>query len=162
MDNDFIIAFDTLYTTNHIQILKAMLGLISAENQPFVAVIIKYLELNYTMQLALHIKSSAHPASHDSAFASKAHTSMPDLSALSDFLQKILPFCTEKEAGIVKQLLSMKDALDSFEQMKPLFAMLSQMDEEANNSMDLLKSILSPSQQQIFEMFNEEMNHEMD
>lgn len=127
--------------------------LLPPEKQKFAAVFIKYLEFNYTMKLCL----CAPCASPSAAFGTEGGQFSDKLESLLDFFPKILPFCTESEAALVKKLISIKSTLDSFEQMKPMLEMLSQMDSEANNSMDMLKGFLSPDQLNLFEMFQEEM-----
>lgn len=127
--------------------------LLPPEKQKFAAVFIKYLEFNYTLKLCLsapYAPSKASGEAENGQFSDK-------LDTLLDFFPKILPFCTESEAALVKKLISIKSTLDSFEQMKPMLEMLSQMDSEASNSMDMLKGFLSPDQLNLFEMFQEEM-----
>ena len=151
MDQDLITAFDTVYTNNHIQICKMALMLLPEEKQRYAAVFIKYLEFNYTLKLCLQTPCTVNKeCSSPVPFSDK-------LTALMDFFPKILPFCTESEAEMIKKLISLKNTYDSFEQMKPLFEMMSQMDHEASNSMDMLKGFLSPEQLNLFEMFQEDI-----
>lgn len=51
-DNDYVLAFDHFYTTNHIQILKSLLPFIEGKNAGMLPVLIKYMELQYTLTLA--------------------------------------------------------------------------------------------------------------
>ena len=44
-----VIAFDTLFSTNHISMLKVMLPYMENQTQKSMAVYIKFLELNYTI-----------------------------------------------------------------------------------------------------------------
>ena len=143
MEQDSITAFDTIYTNNHIQICKMAMMLLPPEKQRFAAVFIKYLEFNYTMKLCFSAPY------HETG---KSGSSPETLDLLSDFFPKILPFCTEKEAAFVKKIISLKSTFDSFEQMKPLLEMMSQMDSEATSSLDMLKGFLSPEQLNLFEM----------
>ena len=52
-ENEAVIAFDTLYTQNHIQILKILLPYFDPYGQSHLAVWIKYLELRYTLEYVL-------------------------------------------------------------------------------------------------------------
>ena len=45
-----VIAFDTLFCTNHIQMLKIILSYMDNKTQKSMAVYIKFLELNYTIE----------------------------------------------------------------------------------------------------------------
>lgn len=56
-ENEAVIAFDTLYTQNHIQILKILLPYFDPYGQNHLAVWIKYLELRYTLEYV-----SRHPS----------------------------------------------------------------------------------------------------
>jgi hypothetical protein len=47
--NDTILTFDTLYTTNEIQLLKLALPLLSNQLQPIAATLIKMRELEYCL-----------------------------------------------------------------------------------------------------------------
>ena len=48
-EHDNIIAFDTLYTNNHIQMLKIVMPYFDAQAQGQLAVYIKYLEFRHTL-----------------------------------------------------------------------------------------------------------------
>lgn len=48
-EHNRVIAFDTLFSTNHIQMLKVMLPYLDNQMQKFMAIYIKFLELNYTI-----------------------------------------------------------------------------------------------------------------
>lgn len=50
-DNDYVLAFDHFYTTNHIQILKSLLPFIESEGSGILPALIKYMELQYTLSL---------------------------------------------------------------------------------------------------------------
>ena len=54
--NEQIYAFDSLYTTNHIQMLKILLPCLNPPLQKNLALYIKFLELRYTISFL-----SAHP-----------------------------------------------------------------------------------------------------
>ena len=48
-EHNKVIAFDTLFCTNHIQMLKVLLPYMNHQMQKSMAVYIKFLELNYTI-----------------------------------------------------------------------------------------------------------------
>lgn len=47
--SDKVLAFDTLYTSNHIQMLKIFLPYLDSNLQKYLAIYIKYSELQYTL-----------------------------------------------------------------------------------------------------------------
>ena len=48
-DNDYVLAFDHFYTTNHIQILKSLLPFMDNDSFRMLPALIKYMELKYTL-----------------------------------------------------------------------------------------------------------------
>ena len=57
-DNDYVLAFDHFYTNNHIQILKSLLPFIENDSSNKLPVLIKYMELQYTISLCSDGKHS--------------------------------------------------------------------------------------------------------
>ena len=47
---DKVLAFDTIFTNNHIKMLKVLLSYFDPAIQKTLAIYIKFLELNYTME----------------------------------------------------------------------------------------------------------------
>ena len=50
-DNDYVLAFDHFYTTNHIQILKSLLPFIDNNSANMLPAVIKYMELKHTLSV---------------------------------------------------------------------------------------------------------------
>lgn len=51
-DNDYVLAFDHFYTTNHIQILKSVLPFMDNGSSGMLPALIKYMEFKYTLSLS--------------------------------------------------------------------------------------------------------------
>ena len=62
-----ILAFDTLYTTNHMKILKLLLPYLEPEHQKKLAIFIKWQELMFTMNFFKQYSASL----YQSEFAKK-------------------------------------------------------------------------------------------
>lgn len=114
---DGIAIFDTLFTNNHICMMKLMLPLLSPSLQKGIAVYIKYQELQYTLQYF-----SKHPLGLIGA--NSADTS----DESNTILDNLLPYCTPKERQNVTQLRNMmqtmqnmKEMMEMMETMKELF-----------------------------------------
>ena len=89
-EQDSIQAFDTLYTTNQIQILKILLPYCAPDIQRNLAVMIRFLELQYTIFFV---------RSHPEAFRSPP---LPlSFGELCEKNQGILSSCTQGLAGPV-------------------------------------------------------------
>lgn len=105
--NEKIYAFDSLYTTNHIQMLKILLPCLSPPLQKNLALFIKFLELRYTISFL-----STHPYVIKGCGFDKAPT---DWQLLSNDL---LPYLTPKEAESFKQLKKSMDMMKQFSSMQ--------------------------------------------
>lgn len=171
-ENEAIAAFDTLYTQNHIQILKVLLPYFDPASQKNIAVWIKYMELQYTMSCA----------DRQPAMVSCSVSEKPDIA---DIFEKIKNFCTPQERAVFGQICSMKKSLEMYEEMKGMMELFEQLSPEQNpftgmfsgsgspsgrqnaasgmqdspapsaaEPMELLKGLLSPEQLALFEAFS--------
>lgn len=161
--NDAILTFDTLYTTNEIQILKLALPLLSPQMQPYAALLIKCRELKYCL---------------DRLPKTRIENTSLELSYLDVFLDSALPYCNEKQAALIRQLKQLKHSIDMFEKMKgmmsvfgedgandlgSLFQAFGQTDstEISNNPEDMLRSVMSGEQADMFEQFKKKFEEEL-
>ena len=87
--NDTILTFDTLYTTNEIQLLKLALPLLSNQLQPIAATLIKMRELEYCLSRLPHTKI------HDFSIA---------VDRLDTFFYSAMPFCNQQQKKLFSQL----------------------------------------------------------
>lgn len=111
--SDRVLAFDSLFTTNHIQMLKILLGYMEPTVQGKLAVYIKFQELQYTLQLI-----SAHPN------ISLSPCFKGDRSNLSTLLDEILFFCDPIER---EKFQNLKNMFQSFESMQEMLELLREM-----------------------------------
>ncbi len=109
--NDTILTFDTLYTTNEIQILKLALPLLSASLRPYAALLIKGKELKYCME-QLPKNRIEHAAL--------------ELSYLEAFLDSAIPYCNEKQKELFSQIKQLKHSIDMFEKMKGMMSLFGE------------------------------------
>ena len=107
--DDAILTFDTLYTTNEIQILKLALPLLSPSLRPYAAILIKGRELHYCLSLLPQKKIT------DAAL---------ELSGLGQFLDQALPYCNPKQRELFLQLKNMKKRIEMFEKMRRMMELL--------------------------------------
>lgn len=170
-ENAAIAAFDTLYTNNHIQILKVLLPYFDCKGRKHLTVLIKFMELRYTLDYF-----SRHAAADAAAQEScREAVKQPDIIRI---FEQIKNFCTPSERAMFDQLAGMKKSMEMYEEMMSMMQMFSQfMPEEAPSSegqdpapdpdsipkdaaspgdanpLDMLKGMLSPEQQTMFEIF---------
>lgn len=155
---DKIAAFDTLYTNNHIQMLKILFPNVQKEFRHRLAVYIKYLELQYTISLR-----ESSPFSLN--FCSGEDSPPFDFGTLCDELS---PFCSEKERSYLTQFKNMQNMIKQYKEIEAAMAMMKELfpegmagpdstgSENSNPfgfSPDMLMQLLSPEQQTLFSMF---------
>lgn len=124
---DKIAAFDTLYTNNHIQMLKILLPVIGRKQRHKLAVYIKYMELQYTMSLA-----NSSPLSFN--ICAESENTSVDFSVLLD---ELFPFCTEKEQGMIGNLKNILETFKQYKEMESTMSMMKDFFPEGGMDMDL-------------------------
>lgn len=156
-----ILAFDTLYTTNHMKILKLLLPYLEAERQKKLAIFIKWQEFVFTLHFFKHYPAGLYPLK-------ESCQAEPDLGKL---LSLLTPYCSESEKTLLSQLnqmLTTMDWMNEMQQYLPLIqefmSMMSQNRDSneagngANDIMELLKNMMSEEQQAMFSMFMDNIN----
>lgn len=146
-EKDAVFLFDTLYTTNHIQMLKILLSYFPVKYRNKLAMYIKFQELQYTMEYSRHNTVNLSAQSTEKEI---------DIAALC---QALTPYCTEKEKKMFQQLTQMKSTMAQYQEMMKLMPVLETMmnSDKPNDTSDgfdnLLKNFLSEEQLGMFNMF---------
>lgn len=130
--NEQIYAFDSLYTTNHIQMLKILLPCLNPPLQKNLALYIKFLELRYTISFL-----NAHPYVISGCGFDREHRGQEIP------IDDLLPYLTPQEAESFKQLQKSVDMMKQFSNMQ--------------KNMDALKGIL-PEGMDLESLFQSMMN----
>lgn len=113
-DADKVLAFDTLFTTNHIKMLKVLLFYFDSSTQKMLAVFIRFLELQYTISYF-----QKHPA----PFPGKSQKE-PDIQELCG---KLRPYCAPDEQKKLDQLLQMQQSMENFRQISQTMEMVKEL-----------------------------------
>ncbi len=124
-----VIAFDTLFSTNHISMLKVMLPYMENQTQKSMAVYIKFLELNYTIDF---YKKHPHPIC--GCMEKEGSPDLPKLCA------ELLPYCTEEEKKQLEQLRGVFQSMEMYREM--------------SKTMDMMKDIM-PDMSSFFQSSND-------
>lgn len=171
-EHEEIIAFDTLYTTNHIAMLKVLMPYFDTSFQQHLAIYIKFLELQYTLSLS---------RPHELRDCSSQKKEFDIKNICSD----ILPFCTESEKRTIEQIRGLFHSMEMYKEMSQVMNVMqdimpsnmssdssfdfssiltalsnTQSDKTENGMMDMLMGMLSPEQKNLFEMFGGNNTHE--
>ena len=151
---DKINQFDSLYTNNHIQILKIVFCGLTPDIQRIFAPFIKFLEFQYAMSLS----SSPHTdfQSRDSSFR---------FSEMLPFLKTVLnesqPYLNEGEKEKCKKFSDMFQMFQSFQNIQSTLdefekntgIKLSDLMSKDNDQMDFLQSMLNSDMKSAFDIF---------
>ena len=146
MDNtefDSITAFDTLYTTNHLQILKILLPFIQRDLQPHIAVYIKLNEFLFSLRFS----KESQPCKDSDACKKEVN--------IQALICKISPYLSGNEKEMIKKLAEMKDNMEKFKQISQMMQMMEGM---ADSPESILQGFLSEEQIAMFKMFQEDFS----
>lgn len=116
--HDKITAFDTLFTTNHIQMLKILMPYFEPSMQKQLVVYIKYLELRYAL-------SCLDSRSHELYGCAGRHGSSPGQAepfGKEDFnIEKIctelIPYCTNDEKQKIEQISGLFRSIEMYKEL---------------------------------------------
>lgn len=117
-------AFDTLFTTNRIQILKILAYYLDPHLLKGLAVYIKLLELQYTLALF-----QRHPET------------ILRISPLSDeklpgeLCADLMPLCDESQKASLRQITQMLDHMNNFQEMMEMVQMMQELFPEGFSDM---------------------------
>lgn len=103
--SDSVLAFDTLYTTNEIQLLKIALPLLSADLQPLIAALIKARELSYCYQMITH---------------TGLHRFSIETTHLDRFFKEAKSYCNERQRRMFDMLQNLQRTMQILEKMQML------------------------------------------
>ena len=136
-DNDYVLAFDHFYTTNHIQILKSLLPFMDNDNFRMLPVLIKYMELKYTLSVLGNgspgFTSGIHASSLDTD--SKAGTDMTE--NLENIYKAIHKYLAPSEEKNFNQILSAMRTMKNVREMQQMVELFQSLNPDTNSNMDI-------------------------
>lgn len=161
-DNDdasnAILAFDTLYTNNHMKILKMLLPYIDSKQQKLLCIYIKLQEFLFTLEFFKHYSATLYSAN----FSEKKNLDFNNIIPL------VLPYCTEKEKELLTQFHQIQNMMQMMEGIQEYMPLIQQFMSSGSqtetpfgglgnfdnrNILDILKNFLSEEQLAMFSMF---------
>ena len=141
-ETDSVTAFDTLYTTNHLQMLKILLPHLQADIQPHIAVYIKLNELLFTLRF------SKEQHQHIDSVSDEKEV---DMQAL---ISELTPYLNGNEKDMLQKLSSMKENMVKFQQISQMMQMMEGLSDSPES---ILQGFLSEEQMAMFKMFQEDL-----
>jgi len=134
--------FDALICDSRLQMMKALIPFIPAREQKFLSVYVKYIELTKTMELVKNISS-------DKSVGICSLTGNSEKKELTDILQIIRKFSSNKDRETIDMIMNMMSIYRTFRMYKE--TMQSASDDPMS---ELLKNLLTPEQQEMFESYS--------
>lgn len=167
-EHNKVIAFDTLFSTNHIAMLKIMLPYMDNQAQKSLAVYIKFLELNYTLDF---YKKHPYPIC-----GCVERESSPDFIKLCG---ELIPYCTEEEKKNLEQIRTIFQSMEMYKEMSKSMEMMKDFMPDMGNLSDLfsnsdssgqgggapdiiniLMNMMTPEQKEMFQLFGGNKNEQ--
>lgn len=143
-ESDKMTPFDSLISPRQLQLLKLFIPYIPIKSQRMLAVYAKFMELKYTLQFFQGFQKDIH-----------AQTCPNPISSPFDMLDEIRPYLSEDEQNRLDSfanLLSMMELVSSLQTFSDPGCKNSDMGKA--NPMDIMKEMLSPEQQEMFEAYS--------
>lgn len=152
-DIETITAFDSLFTTNRIQMLKVLLPRLSPEAQGNFAVYIKFLELQYTMTF-LQRRPPVPLIAHGKPLSGNIFQG--DNTDTIELLDELLPFSGPEERTKIENLKNMLQNMSKMQEMMEMMQMMQELFPEGMGSdspMDMFAGMGGADMSSIFQMF---------
>ncbi len=162
-ENNKINAFDALFCTNHIQMLKILLPYTDNQTQKSLAVYIKFLELQYTIDF---YQKNPYPLC--------GCTTQEQNIDFGKICSELLPYCTENERKHLEQLHQLIKGMEMMQEMTKTMEIMKEFIPDMGdvfhsgsdtdtynptNMMDILMNMLTPEQKEMFTILGG-MNHD--
>ena len=175
-DASNVMAFDALYTTNQIQKLKVLLPYIEPSMQKHLAVYIKYMELQYTINFTKR---------HDATLCG-CGLSQPEKPDLRKLCKELSLYSTPEEIRQLEQIQNMLQTLETVQEMSQTMSAMQEIFPDMNmdslfenplsgtgpsgdaadgsekptspgsSMMDMLMHMLTPEQREMYKMFQQQ------
>lgn len=148
-----ITEFDSLFTTNRIQLLKILLPRLAPDQQNVFAVYIKLLELQYTLSLLRRHPTARMMGDRKQLSADFIHG---DNSGTMELLDEMLPFSGPKERARIENIKNMIMNLKKMQEMMEMIQMLQEMfpeGTEGDSPLDMFAGMSDSGLASILQMF---------
>lgn len=143
-DSNQMTPFDQLLSSESLQMMKLLIPYMPPKNQRFLGVYVKFLELQQTINFFKNINSSV--------YAQDFHKKK--ISVL-DILEDIRPFLPSHLTELLENLTSMMNMLEMMQTMSEMQGNTNQTNSNSDfDPMAMMKHMLTPEQQDMFEMYN--------
>lgn len=144
--------FDSIICDSRIQMMKSAIPFVGPREQRFLSIYVKYIELSKTIHLARNLQP-------DSLGVCSITGKKPS-GDNADFIQTIRKYCTASERETIDMITNMMSAYKIIRLYKETMASdeNNSSSHQDNSIFNILKSQLSPEQQEMFDMYSTIIN----
>ena len=135
-DNDYVMAFDHFYTTNHIQILKSLLPFMDNDNFRMLPVLIKYMELKYTLSMIGKGNTGLSGGIHASSIDAEPKAADPSEN-LEKIYKAIHRYLAPSEEKSFNQILSAMKTMKNMREMQQMMELFQNLNPDLGGGMDI-------------------------
>ena len=132
-DNDYVLAFDHFYTTNHIQILKSLLPFMDSNNSNMMPALIKYMELQYTLSLINKGNSAFTSGIRACSTSSDPKSNAEPAEHIENIYKAVRKYLAPNEEKGFQQILSALNTMKNMREMQQMMELFQNL----NPDMDL-------------------------
>lgn len=126
METNKINTFDSLFTTDHIRMLKILLSYIKPPLQGKLAILIRFLELSYTWDFFSQNPYAGWSSAGLSLFAAGS-VSPFSFDGLSKLLDEVWPFCDYEEREKIQSFQNTYQNMENIRQTMEMFEMMQEI-----------------------------------
>lgn len=141
---DKMTPFDKLISSNDLQLMKLIIPYTTLANQHILAIFVKFLELNRTMNFFHRPQQNIHTQTFEKSFSSPL-----------DIVDEIRPYLPEAERNSLDSILNV---FNMMQMLQTMTKMASQNDKQSDTDgfdpKDMVKEMLTPEQQEMFQMYS--------
>ena len=136
-DNDYVMAFDHFYTTNHIQILKSLLPFMDNDNFRMLPVLIKYMELKYTLSMIGKEPAGLSGSIHASSIDTDLKTAADPADNLEKIYKAVHRYLAPSEEKSFNQILSAMKTMKNMREMQQMMELFQSLNPDLGCGMDI-------------------------
>lgn len=151
-DTEKMTPFDKLISSSQLQMMKLMIPYTPPDSQRMIAILTKFLELEQTIEFFRHFDSDLHSQTFEKAISSPL-----------DMLEELAPYLPEQLRASMDSILSIINMMQMASAMEHMASEGDGHSEAGTfNPMDMMQGMLTPEQQNMFEMYNTMFNETED
>ena len=146
--------FDSVICDSRIQMMKSAIPFVGPREQRFLSIYVKYIELSKTISIVKNM--------HPDSLGVCSITGKKPSAENGDFLQTIRRYCSDSERETIDMITNLMSAfkmLRVYKETMSSFEGVTNESGESNSIINILKSQLSPEQQEMLDMYSTVFNN---